>query len=82
MHNKMIAYIESRVEELGKEADEAKKNGNDIAARVAIEKMIELTRCEIYLNDLEIEETKKKINEIIAKTMNINIISKTMKNMK
>ena len=67
MHNKMIAYIESRVEELGKEADEAKKNGNDIAARVAIEKMIELTRCEIYLNDLEIEETKKKINEIIAK---------------
>ncbi len=67
MYNEMVGYIESRMEELVKEADEAEKNGNLITAKVAIEKMIELNRCEIYLNNLEIEETKKKIEELIAK---------------
>lgn len=66
MYNEMVAYIESRMEELTKEAEEAKKNGDVIAARVAIEKMIELNCAEIYLNNLEIEKTKKKIEEIIA----------------
>lgn len=66
MYKEMVAYIESRMEELTKEAEEAKKNGNIIDVRVAIVTMIELNRAEIYLNNLEIEKTKKKIEEIIT----------------
>lgn len=67
MYNEMVDYIESRMEKIRKEAEDAEKNGDVIAARVAIVTMIELNRAEIYLNNLEIEETKKKIDEMIEK---------------
>lgn len=66
MYNEMVDYIESRMEEIRKEADDAKKNGDKVSVKIAIAKMIELILCEIRLNNLEIEETKRKINEIIA----------------
>lgn len=67
MYDEMVAYIEYRLEELGKEADEAEKNGDVISAKIAIEKMIELRSTEIFMNNLEIENTRKRIDEMIKK---------------
>ena len=63
----MVDYIESRIEELTKEMEEAKKNGDVVSARVAIMTMIELNRAEMYLNNLEIKRTRQKIEELIEK---------------
>lgn len=67
MYKEMVDYIESRIEELTKEMEEAKKNGDVVSARVAIMTMIELNRAEMYLNNLEIKRTRQKIEELIEK---------------
>ena len=67
MYKEMVDYIESRMAELTKELEEAKKNGDVVSARVAIMTMIELNRAEMYLNNLEIKRTRQKIEELIEK---------------
>ena len=66
MRDEIVAYLENRVQELMKEANEAENKEDVISAKCAIEKAIEVNMVEIEVNNIEILETKKKIEKIIA----------------
>ena len=66
MRDEIVAYLENRLQELMKEANEAESRGDDISAKCAIEKAIELNTLEIEVNNIEIRNIQNKINEIIA----------------
>lgn len=67
MRDEIVAYLEKRIQELMNEATEAENKGDIISAKCAISKAIELNTLEIEVNNIEIRNIQKKLNEMIEK---------------
>lgn len=64
MRDEIVAYIETRIQELLAIADKAKMNGDINAAKSAIQSAIELNTVEIEVNNIELRKIENMIEEI------------------